>query len=176
MNNNVLCNAVLYNAAIYCSFFFIFVMNNESTTRFLIAWCCNLQRKMKIQLYADLQATRSCQRRGRACYAYRYFIPPLLTCLVRADFFLPMKKKHNKPKDFKLDTSKPENARCTCMEKGKITGTCLEKVCPTMKTINAVQVHGFKWKENGKIRKEFRGFGEGIEAFRKIFALMRKKK
>lgn len=129
---------------------------------------------MKIQLYADLQATRSCQRRGRACYAYRYFIPPLLTCFVRADFFTRMKNKVTKPKKhFKASKGKSENVKCTCIDKGDISSSCSENgICPTLKIIG---LRGFKYKDRRGIRKELKAFGKGIEAFRKIFKSMRKK-
>ena len=68
-----------------------------------------------------------------------------------------------------------ENAKCTCIDNGKISEMCLEKgICPTLTILR--EHRGVKLTDNGKIRKEFKGFEKGFEGFRKVFEIMRRKK
>ena len=86
-----------------------------------------------------------------------------------------MKNKYTKPEDFKINADKTENAKCRCIDKGEILPHCLETgICPTLKIIS---VHkGFKWAENGKVKKEFEGLEKVITVFRKIFEAIGQRK
>ena len=110
------------------------------------------KRKRKIQLYADLQAERSRQRRGLGiCLALWYLSTSVAdVTLSRADFI--QMKKFKKPEDFSIRESDDTDG-CVCLENGIIFFHCLETgICPSLKIIAVFKGH--LRKEKSPVRKE----------------------